>query len=722
MKFPKRLTGVCVGIMFSFFLETCPAKSQIIPDNSLLKKSIVRPNCTNCLIQGGSQKGQNLFHSFKEFSIPLNGEAHFDNSSNVSLIISRVTGGLPTNIQGSLRANYSADLFLLNPNGIIFGPQANLQIGGSFLGTTANSILFSDGTKFSASNPETSSILTVSIPIGLQFGEKVGDITNSSQHSEIVATPGFPPLPFPVGLKLQDEKTLALVGGNIALSNGKLTAPAGKIEVGSVGSFSEVEIHKTVRGWDFDFRNVNLFQDIFSSDSTLNVNDFNRTRGGKIEVSGRQISLTDNSALIASNFGVLDGGEVSIEANEVNILSGSAIIASAFEGGSDAGGVNILAKDSIVISGISGNSVSRIASDSFGPGNAGSIVVSTKKLVLQNGGRIIGNSLSSGNSGNIQIFASESVFIDGIGVIDNRTFPSGLFTISRGSGEAGNIEVNTPTLFLNNRAEIGVSSLASGKAGIIKVEGSSIHLDNLSQFKAEASQGQGGNIFLTLSDFLFMRGGSAISANAGSDIAPGNGGNITIIADDVVAQPNTNSDIFATSFGGKGGVISITARENFFGFEETSNPNPRDSNVNDISVQSTDPDPQLSGQVNITTGEIDPSENLPEQPENVEPPQEIAKGCRPGQTLGNSSFIHVGRGGLPIGPHQTQTPTTVWQDLRAHNLQSSPTVATDSPLLDTTPTSKIIEAKGWSKDLQGRIHLTANVPQPSLSPQPIATC
>jgi len=113
----------------------------------------------------------------------------------------------------------------------VFGPNAALNIGGSFLATTANSINFADGSKFSATATQTTPLLTVSIPVGLQFGATANPIRNRSR------TPASATNIFnrPVGLQVQSGKTLALVGGDLTLEGGTLTAPGGQIVLASVG-------------------------------------------------------------------------------------------------------------------------------------------------------------------------------------------------------------------------------------------------------------------------------------------------------------------------------------------------------------------------------------------------------------------------------------------------------------------------------------------------------
>ena len=177
-----------VGVLFVTFSSSVFA--QITPDGTLGSEgTIVTPNQTikdlpADLIEGGASRGANLFHSFLEFNVNDGQRVYFANPSGVATIFSRVTGSNISNIFGTLGVNGGADLFFLNPNGILFGPNARLDISGSFHATTAEALVWGNGFQFSAVDPAAPPLLTVNVAPGLQFGTTSGLI---QQRGQLVA-------------------------------------------------------------------------------------------------------------------------------------------------------------------------------------------------------------------------------------------------------------------------------------------------------------------------------------------------------------------------------------------------------------------------------------------------------------------------------------------------------------------------------------------------------
>ena len=174
-------TNLLSAFCLVFTLPMTKAAAQIIPDDTLgTEKSIITPaDELNDKIEGGASRGSNLFHSFSEFNVGEGRGVDFVNPAGIENILTRVTGNNVSNIFGRLGVLGEANLFLINPNGIIFGDGARLDMTGSFYGSTAESILFPDRVEFSAVNPE-KTLLTIDRPLGLYLGNNPGTIVNRS--------------------------------------------------------------------------------------------------------------------------------------------------------------------------------------------------------------------------------------------------------------------------------------------------------------------------------------------------------------------------------------------------------------------------------------------------------------------------------------------------------------------------------------------------------------
>src|SRR3712207_2823227 len=159
-----RLSG---GLLFGALLAVSHA--QITLDGSLGPPgSLMGPHYT-IPAEVGQIRGSNLFHSFGQFNVPTGGSATFTGPATITNILSRVTGGQPSSIDGTLRSEIlGANLYVLNPSGVLFGPNARLDVSGSLHVSTADYLRLADGARFSARLSETS-VLSVAPPVAFGF-------------------------------------------------------------------------------------------------------------------------------------------------------------------------------------------------------------------------------------------------------------------------------------------------------------------------------------------------------------------------------------------------------------------------------------------------------------------------------------------------------------------------------------------------------------------------
>ncbi len=499
----------CSAIVLVYNLLTnAPSRSQIIPDSTLPNNTSIRLENNTRIIEEGTTVGDNLFHSFKEFSIPTGSTAYFNNSIGIENIIGRVTSNSTSSIDGLIRANGSANLFLINPNGIVFGQNAQLNIGGSFISSTANSIRFADGFQFTDRDSQTTPMLTISTPIGLQFANNSEAIRVEGIGHSVIGSPFSPAVGqnASTGLRVEPTKTIALLGGNVILNGGIITAESGRVELGSVGKNSLVNLIQTSSGWNLSYENTASFQDIQLSKRAL-VNA-SGVSSGSIQVQGQKITLTDGSVILIQNQGLLPGGTLQVNASDSLDISGTdpvAKIAGSLrnetiglgksgdieilttrlilrDGGqinsltfspANSGNIIINSTDSVNLVGVSPLNpgvFSLITAGTFGSGNAGNIVLSTQRLIATGGGAIGSSTLGTGRGGDVTINATDSVMVEGYAPI---TFqPSILSATTLNAGNAGNLTVNTSRLIVRDGGRIDSSTLASGDSGSVTINAS----------------------------------------------------------------------------------------------------------------------------------------------------------------------------------------------------------------------------------------------------------
>ncbi len=466
-----------------------------------------------------------------------------------------------SNIDGLIKANGIANLFLLNPNGIIFGSNARLEIGGSFFGSTANSINFADGFQFSATNPQASPLLTINVPVGLQFGSNPENIVNSSS-----ATNSSGEI---VGLQVQTGKTLGLVGGEVAITpsrfantGGHLTAYDGRVELGSVAANNTVSLTPTNSGWLFGYQGISNFGDIrldaakiavggdgrgsiainaknidISFESNLqagisSASQFLGTRAGDIALNASGIVSIDNSTITNQVLGRGNGGNININARSLFFTDGAQLSTTSF-GQGNAGNVTINALDAVSLNGLGRNGETLIAANLEGTGIGGAIAINAPRVSLLNGATIVANTFGQGNAGSIAINATDSILIDGVGStssgVGSQVFPDAV-------GNGGAIALDAPRVIVSNGGNVVAHTNGQGNAGSIAINANQVFLDGV------GSNGESSGI------------GSAAFETA----RDGNAGQIVINTDSL--DVTDSGSLFVASFGdGDAGSVTINA-------------------------------------------------------------------------------------------------------------------------------------------------------------------
>ena len=547
-----------LGLFISSNLSVA-VQAQIVKDGTT--NTNVTTTDSGITINEGDRAGNNLFHSFSEFSVPDGSSATFNNALDVENIFSRVTGGNVSNINGAINANGGANLLLINPAGIVFGENASLNIGGSFSATTADSLLFESG-EFSAVNPQAAPLLTINRPIGLNFGDNAGEIinrANSGQSREVKFEKGDRvedvTVNNPVGLEVDAGENITLVGGDISIDGGGVTAPGGRIELGGLSAAGEVTIDADGIGFPNGVAKANLS---LTNDAQADVSADGR---GAIAVNVNNLVLSEGSELFA---GIAEGaesnniqtGDITIDADESVRLIGNAL---------DIEGLDTVISNHVGLSPIKRDN-SELNSNSSAIGNGGSIFIDTDRLELTDRATISTITFGEGNAGSVRVTAND-VKLSGFAEITSR--------VRIGArGNSGNVEVDVGSLNFNdgfivsdigNFAEEEDTRLAVGNSGNVIVnardaiimttsEGLSIILSQVQ----ENGRGNAGSIDINTKVLSLGKGSMILATNDGE----GDAGSIDINATQLLELTGNGSLILSQLFDngvGNGGDINITA-------------------------------------------------------------------------------------------------------------------------------------------------------------------
>jgi filamentous hemagglutinin family protein len=626
-------------------------------------------------ITAGTQVGNNLFHSFQTFNLTSVQTASFSGPAGIANVIGRITGGAPSSIDGTIQNTIAgANTWLMNPAGMMFGPNARLDVRGSFHASTASYLKFGSSGQFGMSGAPAST-LTVN-PTAFGFLGAAAPITLNGSVLQV-----------PIG------STISLAGGNITMSSDTiLYAPGGRINLASAASAGEMQSNSS----GIDGVGFSAYGDIALADTLIVTRSDPGFAPGPVYIRGGRLTLEDSivSSENRSNIAGSPGGDIAVDlsgaltlrgssllsrsknadfvtdgdagnvrisaasvsmsgvggvdagaafgngvsgsvtiaaAGDVAISSGAAVLTSTFIGAQNAGNIAISARNLTLDNGL-------VSASTFGEGNAGDIVVRTGNLTLANGGAILANTTfhplsvpGNGHGGNIRVTASGAVEISGEG--------SGLFSRTTTFGAGGTIDVAARDMRVADRGRIsseshdprGLLGTDLGNAGSINLSATgSIVLENDGAITTQALTAGGGLINIHAADSLLLSG-SRITTSVGD--GAGNGGDINI--DPVFVVLNA-SQILAQAVGGNGGDITIVTQ---FLLQSPD------------SLISASSQKGISGTILISSPNTDVGSRLAALPSSYQDASQLLReSCATRAGRVGNSFVGVGRGGLPAAP------------------------------------------------------------------------
>ena len=474
----------------------------------------------------GTTSGANLFHSFKTFNINSGESATFTGPNTILNVITRVTGGEVSSINGLLRSEVgNANFYFINPTGIIFGADAKIDVPAAFHAGAVDSLRFVDGTHYTMSSQANS--LSMSAPEN--FGLMTASLANNGMLSADNAV-----------LSVNNKQTLDLAAEKIVFNHAQLSAKEGNVKLTAT--------------------NMDAVSSKISTDTSGIGN------AGDIDVNAKNMNFTDATQLSADSNGAGKGGQVFIhDADKVSIQNGSLISANSNAEGS--GGVVTIHAKNVTLDGKNLNTFTGIAANAKSTGQAGQVNVQASTLTIQGGAEMNSSTFGAGDANSVNVVAEE-LTIDG----KNNTFgPTGIGSRANpnSSGQAGSIIVTANSINLINGGAISSATSSTGNAGAVNVNVNTLHIDGqnnagltgIDSSSNNTATGNAGLVDVKAYDLVINNAGGIGSNSFGS----GNAGTVQIQADTIdingkgaadSAFTGISSNTFGSGYAGNVNVIA----------------------------------------------------------------------------------------------------------------------------------------------------------------------
>ena len=600
---------------FCLLLVLSNANSEVSTDGSVGAATIVIGPNYDIASTLGQQSGNNLFHSFSNFNIQTGESATFSGAASIQNIIGRVTGSGVSLIDGDINSSIAgADLWLINPNGVIFGANANLNVGGSFHVSTGDTVIMDDAQQYDALQTADVSLL-VSNPVGFGF-------LNATPASIVMSG---------TSLSVASGETLSVVGGGVSLVNTSLQAVDGRVNVAALSSAGEVTFSNPALITDTGIAvssgatlaEVNLSGSVIDGSGdggaalyirggNIVIDGTSQILNGNVNTSGGVIHLDGNNIIIdggyvktdATGSGtgadiVVNGNNLSIS-NPANDVVNNGLISLA-SSSADGGNIDVYVSNQTTLdSGV-------IRSYSTGSAVAGDIDIDSLNINMYDG-KIYSNTFGGGGvSGELTINASNEIVMDG------ESTKIEIVTFSDSNAGAININIDASDITVMNGAQISTDSFSAGIGAGINITADNLSLESGGVVFARSFDDSGQGINITLQDTLSIDGElNGFASSVSTDTFNlGQGSNVTITATDVNISNGGNISASTKRDGNAGNLnLTLSGTLSIDGQGNTQTGLFSESGDADPFFQQTPPFTGVGGNINVTANAIRVADGL----------------------------------------------------------------------------------------------------------------